>query len=103
MMRPSDLRKSCTSVVWDKGRRFDIGSHVGLMSQTVAGGFPRLATQRGSNLGHRDFQPSAFRELTIPCRIDTHLLCRDYFDEATRSVLIPAEASPSLRNSIRLE
>lgn len=38
--RPSDVPESCNAVVWDERRRYDIGSHVGPVFHTAAGGIP---------------------------------------------------------------
>lgn len=39
MAKPSYVRDSCNAVMWNKRRGSDIGSHVGSMIQTAAGGF----------------------------------------------------------------
>lgn len=43
MTRAPDVQHSCSAVVWDESRRFDVESHVRSMFQTAAGRFLHLA------------------------------------------------------------
>lgn len=74
--------------------RESYGTHI----PNCPGGVPRLGPRPRSTLEHRASGPSAFREVSILCWIETYLLRRARLIEVTCSASIPAEADPSLQN-----
>lgn len=98
--RPSDVRESCSVVVWDKRRRADTGTRGGSVPQTAAGFLPRLVPRPGSNLNYRASLSSGFRKIAIPCRIVVYLLRRCFLVEAMPFDTISMEVDPSIRSSV---
>lgn len=96
MMRSSDVRDFCKAVVSNERRRSSIGSQVETLFQTIGVRLPHLAIRLGSTLDYRPSRSSAFREASIPFRMDTYLLPRNCSIEATRSASIWSEADHSL-------
>lgn len=73
MATSSDIQKPCNSAVWNERQGLDIESHAGRMLQSAAGGLPHLKIRPRSALYRRVSQPSDFREVNIPRRMDTYL------------------------------
>lgn len=99
----SDIREFCNANVWDEQGRPNIGSHVSLVFGTASGGLPQLAIRPGRNPDHRTFWSSSISKISVPCPLDTYLLCRDGSLDATSFASIPPEADPSLLSSVGRE
>lgn len=103
MTRQFDAKDFCSAMVSSRRRWSDIESHVESVFPTDARELLHLAPRPGRNLGHCAYWPSAFREVALPCRMDTYLFRRNCFTKAFRSVSILAGAKPSLRSLVDLK
>lgn len=103
MTESSDVKDSYNTVVWVERQGSDIRSHVRAIFQTASGKPVLLAASAVSSLNYRESRPKDFREVAIPCRMNTYLPQRDSVIKAMHFASRQVGAGPFLQNSVSEE